>query len=103
LLTSNSFHKACQAVNQAYYVEILKQLCEAVHRKGPELWPSDWILHHGSAPVHRVLSVKHFLAQTLITEMEHTPFSLSLNPHDFWLFQKIKTALKGQFEDIEDV
>jgi len=28
-------------VIQAYYVEILKGLCENVHRKRPELWPSD--------------------------------------------------------------
>jgi hypothetical protein len=27
-----------RSVNQAYYVEILKQLCEAVRRKWPELW-----------------------------------------------------------------
>jgi hypothetical protein len=40
-----AFISQCQAVNQAYYVEILKQLHEAMHRKGPELWPNDWILH----------------------------------------------------------
>jgi hypothetical protein len=33
-------------VNQVYYVEILKQLLKAMHRKGPELWPNSWILHH---------------------------------------------------------
>jgi hypothetical protein len=35
-----------QTVNQAYYVEILKWLHEAVHRKMPEFWPSNLILHH---------------------------------------------------------
>jgi hypothetical protein len=30
-----------QRVNQAYNAEILKRLCEAVHRKRPELWPND--------------------------------------------------------------
>jgi acyl-CoA thioesterase FadM len=29
-----------QTLNQAYYVEILKQLREAVHRKRPEFWPN---------------------------------------------------------------
>jgi len=43
-----------QEDNQAYYVEILKQICEAVHRR-PELWP-DWILYHNNAPPHKVLS-----------------------------------------------
>jgi hypothetical protein len=28
---------SCVSINQAYYVEILKQLCEAMHTKGSEL------------------------------------------------------------------
>jgi hypothetical protein len=55
-------------------MEILKQLPEAVCRKRPELWPSDWILHHDYAPAHKAHSVKQFLAKKLITEMEHTLF-----------------------------
>jgi hypothetical protein len=50
--------------------------------KRPELWPSDWILHHDSAPA---LSV---------TEMEHPTCSPDLAPNDFWLFKKIIPALK---------
>jgi len=60
--------------NQAYYVEILKQIHEAVHRKRHELWPNDWILHNDSAPPHKALYVKQFLTQKSITEMEHQPF-----------------------------
>jgi hypothetical protein len=30
-----------QTVNQAYYVELLKPLLEAVSRKGPEIWPNN--------------------------------------------------------------
>jgi hypothetical protein len=44
-----------QTVNQTYYVEILKWLCEAVHRKRPELWPNDCILHHDNTPFHKAL------------------------------------------------
>jgi hypothetical protein len=32
-----------QTVNQACYMEVLKGLLEAVRRKRPELWPSDWM------------------------------------------------------------
>jgi hypothetical protein len=36
--------------------------------------------------------------------MEHPPRSSDLAPNGFWLFQKIKSALKGQrFQDTEDV
>jgi transposase len=57
---------------------MLKQLHEAVHRKRPELWPNNWILHHNNAPAHEALSVKQFLAQKLITEMEYPPYSPDL-------------------------
>jgi hypothetical protein len=72
--------------------------------KMPELWPSDWILHHDNALVHKTLSVKQFPAQKSITEMEHPPCSSDLVPNDFWLLPKIKFALKGLiFQDTEDI
>jgi hypothetical protein len=66
-----------------------------VSTKSPELWP-DWILHHDNAPAHKVLSVKQFVAQKPITEMEHTTCSPDFAPNDFWLFGIIKSALKGR-------
>jgi hypothetical protein len=58
----------------------------------PELWPSDWILHHTNAPAHKALSVKQFLAQKSVIEMEHPHFSPDLVLNDFWRFQKLKSA-----------
>jgi len=44
--------------------------------------------------------LQQFLAQKFITEMEHPPYSPYLASNDFWLFPKIKSALKGQrFQD----
>jgi hypothetical protein len=64
----------------------------------------NWILHHDSPTAHKVLSVKQFLAQKSITDKEHPPCSPDLALNDFWLFPKIKSALKGQqFQDIEDI
>jgi len=84
-------------------VEILRQLCEAVHRKRSEL-QLDWILHNGNAPDHKALSVKQFLAQKSTTEMEHPLYSRDLTPNDFRLFPKIKSALKGRrFQDVENI
>jgi hypothetical protein len=76
-----------QTVNEAYRVEILGRLLEAVPRKKPEIWPNDWILHHDNAPAHKALSVMQFVAQKPITEMEHPPYSLNLAPNDS-CFQK---------------
>jgi hypothetical protein len=65
-----------ETVSQVYCMEILKWLYEAVLRKRPELWPSYWVLHHDSAPAHKVLSVEQFLAQKSITLMQHPLISL---------------------------
>jgi hypothetical protein len=71
-----------QTVNQVHYVEILKRLREAVCRKRPEHWPNDLILHHDNAPAHKTLSVKQFLVQKSITEVEHPPCSVHVSPND---------------------
>jgi hypothetical protein len=50
------------------------------------------------------LSVKKFLAQKSITEMEHPLCSPDSAPNNFCFFPKIKSALKGRrFQDIEDI
>jgi hypothetical protein len=75
-------------------VETLKRLREALCTKRPELWPNEWILHPDNAPAHKALSVKQLLTQKSITKMEHPSTSPDLAPNDFWLFPKIKSALK---------
>jgi hypothetical protein len=85
-----------QTVKQAYYAEILKQLYEAVGREGPKLWSSNWILCHNSATAHKVLSLKQFQSQKSITEIEYSPSYPHLALNDFWLFPKIKSALKDE-------
>jgi hypothetical protein len=72
-----------QTVNQAYYLGLLKWLCEAVCRNRPELWPGDCVFHCDNAPAHKALSFKQFLAKKLITEMEHPPYSPDLVLNDF--------------------
>jgi hypothetical protein len=92
----------CQTVTEAYF-GILRRLHEAMCKKRPEICPKDWILHD-YAPAHKALSVKQFLAQKYITEMEHLPCSANLTPNHFWLFPVIKCALKGRrFQDVEDI
>jgi hypothetical protein len=45
-----------------------------------------------------------FLAQKWIIGIEHPPHSPNLNPNDFWLFPKIKSALKWRkFQDTEHI
>ena len=86
--------KALVTVNQVYYLEVLKRLCEKVRRKRPELFAKNsWILHHGNAPAHTALSMREVLATKQITVLEHPAYS-----------PEIKEILKGRhFDDIDDI
>jgi histone-lysine N-methyltransferase SETMAR len=53
------------------------------------------ILHHNNAPAHKDLTVKQFLVQKSVTEMDYPPYSPDLAPNDFWIFPQIKSAVKG--------
>ena len=45
-----------------------------------------------------------FLAKHRITVLEHPPYSPDLTPCDFFLFPKVKSALKGtRFETVDAV
>ena len=94
-----------QTVNQVYYKEVLTSLRERVRRKRREMWKNgSWVLHQDNAPTHNALSVKSFLTKHKITMLEHPPYSLDLAPCDFFLFPKIKSALKGtRFESVDAV
>jgi hypothetical protein len=85
------FVRKGQTDSQVYYVKILKCLREPVHRKRPDLWP-DRLIHHHNGPAQKALSVKQFVTQKSITEMEHSPYSPDLAPNDFWLFTEIKSG-----------
>jgi histone-lysine N-methyltransferase SETMAR len=92
-----------QTVNKSY-LEMLTRLRETVRRKRPELCPDKWIFYHDNAPAHDTLRFREFMTEKSITNMDHPPYSLDLAPCDFWLFPKLKNALKGQrFADIPDI
>jgi len=94
-----------QTVNQAFYLQVLKRLCDAVRRKHPELCQSgEWWLNHNNAPAHKALSVKQFLTKNSMTQLLHPPYSPDLAPCDFFLFPRMKKGLKGKrFADMEEV
>jgi hypothetical protein len=53
------------------------------------------------ALAHDALIVREFLDKNCSTRMDHQPYSPDLAPCDFWVFPKLKNALKGQrFADI---
>jgi len=63
-----------QTVNQQFYLEVLKRLHDAVHRKRPELWQSgEWLLHHDNASAHTAFSMWQFLTKNGMTTAPPPP------------------------------
>jgi hypothetical protein len=84
-------------------VGILKRLREFLLLKRHELWPKDRIPHHGVFSSSQG-AVKQFPAQKSIIEMKHPSYPSDVASSDFWLFPKIKSALKGRrLQDTEHV
>jgi len=85
-----------QTITKDYYIEVLRQLRDAVRGKRQQLWArGDWHLHHDNAPGHSSSLVQTFLVKHRITQVCQPPYSPDLAPCDFWLFSKLKLPLKG--------
>jgi hypothetical protein len=76
-----------------------------VRKKRPELWKKkSWILHQDNAAAHSALAVKQFLADKCILVLQHPFYSPDLAPCDFYLFPKVKSALKvTNFQSVNEV
>jgi hypothetical protein len=60
-------------------------------------------LHHINAPADSAHTVQQFLAKYDITVVSQPSYSPDLAPCDFFLFPKIKMALKGKhFQDVNE-
>ncbi|UYV71883.1 hypothetical protein LAZ67_9000872 [Cordylochernes scorpioides] len=86
-----------RTVNKEYYLQVMRNLREAIRQKRPDLWKNkNWLLHHDNAPAHTSLLVRDFLAKTNTLMMPQPPYSPDLVPCDFFLFPKLKRPMKGR-------
>ncbi len=60
------------------------------------MWKNkSWILHRDNTPAHNILPVKCYLAARCTPVLKQVLYSSDLAPCDFFIFPKIKSALKG--------
>ncbi|UYV83543.1 TTC21B [Cordylochernes scorpioides] len=86
-----------RTVNKEYYLQVMRNLREAIRQKRPELWKNkNWLLHHDNAPAHTSLLVRDLLAKNNTLMMPQPPYSPDLAPCDFFLFPKLKRPMKGR-------
>jgi hypothetical protein len=76
-IVNKEFVLVGQAVNSAYYCDVLWRLREHVRRLHPELWrQKNWLLHHGNAPSHTSFFTREFLTKINMTVVPtHTHFT----------------------------
>ncbi|UYV77765.1 CLCN3 [Cordylochernes scorpioides] len=76
-----------RTVNKEYYLQVMRNLREAIRQKRPDLWKNkNWLLHHDNAPAHTSLLVRDFLAKNNTLMMPQPPYSPDLALCDFFLF-----------------
>ncbi|UYV79244.1 hypothetical protein LAZ67_17001721 [Cordylochernes scorpioides] len=91
-----------RTVNKEYYLQVMRNLREAIRQKRPDLWENkNWLLHHDNAPAHTSLLVRDILAKNNTLMMPQPPYSPDLPPCDFFLFPKLKRPMKGRQTKIE--
>ena len=86
-----------RTVNKEYYLQVIRNLREAIRQKRPDLWKNkNWLLHHDNARAHTSLLVRKFLAKNNTLMMMQPPYSPDLAPCDFFLFPRLKRPMKGR-------
>ena len=58
-----------------------------------------FVPHQLNAPPHKTKKVNEFLMKKQICVMDYHPYSPDLSPCEYFLFPKVKTAMKGAFYD----
>lgn len=87
-----------RTVNKEYYLQVMRNLREAIRQKRPDLWKND------NASAHTSLLVREFLAKNNTLIMPQPPYSPDLAPCDFFLFPKLKRPMKGRrYATIEEI
>ncbi|UYV62495.1 hypothetical protein LAZ67_2000790 [Cordylochernes scorpioides] len=65
-----------RTVNKEYYLQVMRNLREAIRQKRPDLWKNkNWLLHHDNVPAHTSLLVRDFLAKNNTLMMPQPPYS----------------------------
>ena len=86
-----------KTINAVYYKGVMERLLNRIRRVRPGMCESgDWFLLHDNAPSHNATIIKQFLAQQKVTVLDHPSYSPDLVPADYFLFQKVKSHLKGR-------
>jgi len=78
------------------HINILRRLRDVRKKRPEKRRTNSWFLLHNNAPTHRSVLIKYFLAKSNGTTLEHPTYSPDLPPINFYLYFRLKSALKGR-------
>ncbi len=104
IYTTNMYQKVKQRM-PCFTFQVSDHLCKRIAREA-EMW-RDWkfFFFHDNAGSHTAAIVQQFLAKKGVAQLSQPPYSLDLNPLDYFAFPKLKLELKHDhcalIEDIQ--
>lgn len=105
-IVHQEFLPADQCVDEAYYLKLMRRL-QKLHyiTKRPELWQNkSWLLHHDNISANTSFIVSQFMTENSIATVPQPPNSPDLVPCDFFLFTRLKLALREhRLDSIEEM
>ncbi|UYV84901.1 hypothetical protein LAZ67_X003927 [Cordylochernes scorpioides] len=87
-----------RTINKEYYLQVMRNLREAIRQKRSDLWKNkNWPLHHDNAPAHTSLLVRDFLAKNNTLMMPQPPYSPDLASCVLF-FDSLGISMRAVFE-----
>ena len=97
-------HHEPKPSNQNVDKAVLNRIVKHVLCERPNTDNSRWLPQHENSRLHCSLDLNQFLIKYVIVEFNHRTFSPEMSPPNFYVFLKLKTAMKEhQFTDVEDI
>ena len=104
LITINVLGKNKKLNGEWYVNKPLNEIKTFFENKRTKRKTKGLYLLHDNAPPHKKETVKIFLKELEIIELDHPPYSPDLSPCDYWLFPLIKRELGvNRFENREKI
>ena len=89
--------QACSgtSITGEYYANVIKQLRVAIKKKTKGKASCCVLLLHDNAPVHKSRVAHATIHDCKFEQVNHPPHSPDLAPSDYYLFQNLKSHLRG--------
>ena len=92
------------SITGEYYANVIKQLRVAIKEKRRGKLGASVLLLHDNAPVHKSRVAQAAIRECKFKQLNHPPYSPDLAPSDYYLFQHLKSQLRGtRFRDDDEL